>query len=154
MRRSAVAKGIEHVTEAQFRFFGRNLEHVFKDRFLDIRLMNTNRAATQLDAVDDNIIVLAPNLFGIRFKHADVFGDGSGKWMMARIPAILLFIETEQREIDPPKKIESVGWNGELALRFQNVRAIETNASQDFASREPLVGGEQNQIAFFDREFF
>ena len=41
-----------------------------------------------------------------------------------------------------------------LALGFENVGAIEADFAEDFAGVEPLVGGEQNQIALLDFEFF
>jgi hypothetical protein len=41
-----------------------------------------------------------------------------------------------------------------LPARLQKVGAIEADFAQDFAGVEPLVGGEKNQVAFLDFEFF
>ncbi len=43
--------------------------------------------------------------------------------------------------------------NRQLPLPFQNVGAIQPDLAEDFAGVQPLVGGEQNQIAFLDFQF-
>src|SRR5437868_1983958 len=104
MRRGAVAESIEHITKTDFSFFGWNLENVFEDGLLNIRLMDPNRAAAQFPSIDHNVIVLAAHLFRIGFEHRHVFCDRGREWMMARVPAILFFVETEQRKIHHPKE--------------------------------------------------
>ena len=116
--------------------------------------MNTNRAAAEFDAVHHDVVMLAANFFRVGLEQRDVLRHGRGERMMAGIPAVLFLIETEQREIDDPQEIESIGGDGQLALRFQDVRAIETDLAENFAGVEPLIGGEQNQIAFFDFQVF
>ena len=70
--------------------------------------------------------------------------------MMAGIPAVLFAVETEQRKFDDPKEMKLVVRDGQLALAFERVRAIEADFAQDFAGGQPLIGGEQNQIALLD----
>ena len=79
--------------------------------------------------------------------------DGGGEGMMAGIPAVLFAVETEQRKFDDPEEIKPAVGNGELALGLENVGAIEPDFAEDFAGVEPLVGGEENQVAFLDVEF-
>ena len=74
--------------------------------------------------------------------------------MVAGIPAVLLAVETEQREFDDPEEMELVVGNNELALGLENVGAIEADLAEDFAGVEPLVGGEEDQVALLDFEFF
>ena len=47
-------------------------------------------------------------------------------------------------------------WSASIAslpCAFQNVGAIQADLAEDFAGIQPLVGGEQNQIAFLDFQF-
>ena len=76
-----------------------------------------------------------------------------GERMMAGIPAVLLAVETEQRKFDDPQEIEPVGIDRQLALRLEHVGAIKPDLAQNFAGVEPLVGGEQDQVAFLDCQF-
>src|SRR6202000_390187 len=121
--------------------------------FLHFRLVNTNRAAAEFDAVHNHVIMLAADFFRIGLEKRNVLAYRRGERMMAGIPAVLFAIETEERELDHPQEIETVGRNNKLPLPLQNVGAIETNLAEDFAGREPLIGGEQNQIAFLDLQF-
>src|SRR5262249_53523811 len=111
VRRSSIPKRIEHIPEAQLRFLGRNLEHIFENRLLHVRLMNTNRAAAKFPAVYNDVIMLTPHFFRIALEHRNVFRHGSRERMMTRIPTVLLFVEAQQRKIDYPKKIKPVRRN-------------------------------------------
>src|SRR5688572_29905816 len=51
--------------------------------------------------------VALPELIRVRFQ------DRRSKRVMARVPAILLFVEAQQREVDNPKKIETIRRNQE-----------------------------------------
>ena len=73
---------------------------------------------------------------------------------MARIPAVLFLVETEQRKIYDPEEIKPVRINRQFPLPSQNVGAIQPDLAENFARVQPLVSGEQNQIAFFDGQFF
>ena len=152
MRRCAVFERVEHVAEAQFRFFRRDREQFFEDGLLHVGLMDTDRAAAEFDAIHDDVVMLAANFFRISFQQRDVFRDGCGERMMAGIPAVLFAIKAEQRKFDDPEKIKLLRIYHELPLPFQNLGAIKANLAEDFASVQPLVGGEENQIAFLNRE--
>ena len=81
--RGAVPEGVEHVTEANPGFFGRNLQNFFKNGPLEFRLVDTNRATTQLGAVDHDIVMLAAHLFRFRFEQRNILGYRRGKRMVA-----------------------------------------------------------------------
>src|SRR5258706_3185245 len=98
--------------------------------------------------------MLASDLLRLGLQQWNILRHGSGKGVMAGIPAVLLLIKTDQWEIYNPQEIKTVGGYRELALSFKNIRAVEANLSQDFACRQPLVGREQNQIAFLDCHSF
>src|ERR1035437_9102191 len=95
--------------------------------------------------------MLTADLLGVDLEHRDILGHRRGEWMVARIPAVLLLIEAQQREINDPEKIEPVCRDDQLPLPFQYVRAIESDLAQDFACREPLVSGEQDEVVPADR---
>jgi hypothetical protein len=73
---------------------------------------------------------------------------------MARVPAVLFFIEAQEREVDDPQEVETVSGDFQLALRFENISAVEANFAEDFAGIKPLVGREKDEVAFLDGEFF
>src|SRR5687768_2129643 len=98
--------------------------------------------------------MLAANFLGLRLKQRDVLFYRRGEGMVAGVPAVLLLVETEQREIDDPKEIESVVRNVQLAFGFQDVGAVETDAAEYFAGVEPLVGGKKDEVALLNGEFF
>src|SRR2546425_11635503 len=116
MRWRAVTESFEHVAEASGDHLGRNLQEFFENGFLQIRLVDTDRAAAKLDAIDHDIVMLSTHLFGIALQKRDVLSHRSSERMMAGVPAILLFIETEQGKIDDPKEIKAVWIDVQLAL--------------------------------------
>src|SRR5258708_6103569 len=56
VRRRPITKRLEHVTEAELGFLRRDLQHFLKNRSLQVRLMNTDGAAAEFDAVDDDVV--------------------------------------------------------------------------------------------------
>ena len=96
--------------------------------------------------------MLAANLLRIGLEQRNILGHRRGERMMAGIPAVVLAVETEQRKFHDPEEVELMRINRQLALPFQNLGAIQTDLAEDFAGVQPLVGGEQNQIAFLNRE--
>src|ERR1051326_1709192 len=98
--------------------------------------------------------MLAADFFRVAVQKWDVLGDRRGERMMAGVPAVLLFIETQQRKINHPQEIKTIARNSETPLRFQKLSAIEPNLAQNLAGGQPLIGCKQEQIAFFDLRFF
>src|SRR5438445_176744 len=132
MRRRSEAEGFQHIAKPRLCNLRRDLQHFFENCLLHVRAMNTNRTAAQFPTIDHNIIMLPTDLFRIGLQEGNVLSHGRGEWMMARIPAIVFLVETQQREIDDPKKIKTIGGNGQLPLPAQNVRAIKTDLPEDF----------------------
>src|SRR5581483_5931540 len=150
VRRRAVTEGFQHVPKARLNHLRRNLQYLFKNCFLHLGLMNTYRSATQFDAVHDHVVVLAAHLLGIAEQQRDVLGHRCGERMMAGVPAVLFLVEAEEREIHDPEEFELVGGNAELPLLLQHVGAVEANLAKNLAGGQPLVGGEENEIALLD----
>ena len=129
------------------------MENVFKHGLLHVRLVDTNRAAAQLNTVHDNVIMLAANLLRIRLEHRNVFSHRRGEGMVTGVPPVLFFVEAEKGEINNPKKIKTSSGNGKLAGCFQKLGAVEAELAEDLARRQPLIRGEQDQVTFFNRQF-
>ena len=118
------------------------MEDFFEDGFLDVGLVDTDGAAAEFGAVNDDVVVLAADFFGLGFEVWDVVGDGGGEGMVAGVPAVLFFVEAEEGEVDDPKEVVLVGRDLEFAFGFEDFGAVEADAAEDFAGVEPLVGGE------------
>src|SRR5881296_1658226 len=108
MRRSAVSKRFQQIAEARFHHFRRDLQHLLENGLLHIRLVDADRAATQFPSVDDYVVMLATDFFGVGGQQRDVLGNRRGERMMTGIPAVLLLVETQERKIDHPEEIKSV----------------------------------------------
>src|SRR5258706_14151780 len=96
--------------------------------------------------------MLSANLLRVAREQRDVVRHRRRERMMTRVPAVLFLVETEQREIHDPKKVETIGGDGEFSLRLQDLGAVETNLAEDLARVEPLIGGEQDQITLLNRQ--
>src|SRR5687767_1827068 len=96
--------------------------------------------------------MLATDFLGIAFQQGHVLGNRRGEWMMARVPSVLLFVETEQWKVHDPEKIETVCRNVELALAAKKLRAIKPNLAENLTGGQPLVGREEDEVAFLDLE--
>ena len=77
--------------------------------------MDTNGAAAQLDAVNDDVVMLTANRLGVADQLGDVLLHRRGERVMAGVPAIHLLVEHQQRELDDPEEIELVGRDAHLA---------------------------------------
>src|SRR5439155_24787553 len=150
--RRAVTKRLQEVTEAQSGLLRRNLQHLLETHLLHLGLVNTDRAAAQFDAVHHHVVVLAANFFRIACQQRDVLHHRRGERVMARIPTVLFLVEAQQRKVHHPEKLKAVWINGQLPLSLQNLGAVKPDSAEDLTRDQPLVGGEQNQVALLDRE--
>src|SRR5208283_5548170 len=97
--------------------------------------------------------MLAADLFRVGVQQWNIFGHRRRERVMAGVPTILFLVEAQQREIHHPKKIKAMSRDDQLAGGLQDLRAIETDFTEDLAGIEPLIGGEENQITLLDFEF-
>src|SRR5580698_4082642 len=105
MRWRAVSERIEHISKTRLHQVGRYLEHLLENQLLQIRPVNSDRSAAQLNAVDHHIIVLPANFARIACQKRDILRHRRSERMMARIPAVLLPVERQQWKINHPEKI-------------------------------------------------
>jgi hypothetical protein len=59
-----VGEGLEHVAETALDHVGRDLEHVLEHLLLQGRLVDADRAAAELHAVEDDVVMLAAHRLG------------------------------------------------------------------------------------------
>src|SRR6185503_5983608 len=127
--------------------FGSDAERAEHFR-LQIRLMNSNTAATDFDPVQNDIVGFSPNLAEPLFvlEQTKVIRFGPGEWMMHCVPFPRFMIALKQGKFSYPKEIELFRAGGQFLI-FSHTQA---QASQNFTRNLPFIRGEQNQIALFN----
>ncbi len=83
----------------------------FKHFFLQAAFMNSNTAAPQFRAVEDEVVRLGPHVlrFGIEQRH--ILSMWRRKGMMHRLQPVVALVVFEQWEIGHPEKIVGVFGN-------------------------------------------
>src|SRR2546422_11731714 len=88
-----------------FSSLGADAKH-FEHFFLELRLVNTNAATADLNAIQNDVVRLGANIWELLcLKQRHVFGLRSGEGMMHRVPFVFLRTPFEERKICHPKKI-------------------------------------------------
>ena len=105
MRRRAEFEGVQHVAEFERRRFGRMAEQL-KHELLDVPLVDLDAAATQLDAVEHDVVGLGAHAAWIALHTSEILSLGRGKRMMHGIPATLVLVPLHQREVHHPQELE------------------------------------------------
>ena len=86
--------------------FGSHAEDVEHPR-LQIALVNSDRAAAKLHAIEDNVVRFSADLGELSgFKFRDVVCFWPGERMMDGIPFLFRGVESQQLKIDNPEEIE------------------------------------------------
>ncbi len=107
MRRSAVFERVEQEAEAAMRLFRRESQRAEYLR-LHVTAMNTNRPRAQLDTVQDQVIRLGAAARRIRGELLQVVVVNRSERMVRRVPALVLFVPLEHREVHDPQEFESL----------------------------------------------
>src|SRR4029078_3444622 len=88
VRRRAVFERFQEEAEAVLRILIRQTEQA-EHLGLRVAVVNTNRAAAELPAVEDDVVGLRQHLARIGFEHVQVFFARRGERVVYRIPALL-----------------------------------------------------------------
>ena len=140
VRRRAVLERLEEESEAVLRVLVREPEQA-EHLGLRLAVMNTNAAAAELPAVEDHIVGLRHHLARLRFKHVQIFFTRRGERVVHRVPALLVGVPVEQREVGDP---------GQLPLAFRNqvlsLRDLQAKLAEDLGCRVRRAGSEHEQI--------
>jgi hypothetical protein len=68
VRGSPVGEGFQHIPKSFLNNIFRDFKEIFEDLFLQFRLVDTNRSASQFHTVEDTIVMLTTNGFGITIE--------------------------------------------------------------------------------------
>src|SRR2546430_7110571 len=71
VRRRSITESFKHVAEASSDHLRGDLEHFFQNGFLQIGLMDTDRAAAKLHTIHYDIVMLSPHFFEIALQQRD-----------------------------------------------------------------------------------
>ena len=116
---------------------------------LQVRLVNPDAAAADLDAVEDDVVGLGAHFaVAFFFEQREVVGVRAGERMMDRVPLVFRGVELQEREIGDPEEIELLRVFRQ-ALDFGDA---QTKATEHFAGDLPFIGAEENEVAFLDCE--
>jgi len=97
MRGRAKAEGFEKVREEDLLLVRRDAEHL-EHLCLQIAFMNPDAAAADLDAIENNVIGLRPDLAELpRLQQVDIFAFGARERMVDGIPFLFLGAVSQQR---------------------------------------------------------
>ena len=152
--RGAEGEGFEHVAEAAFHDVGGDFQHVFKDVLLHLRIVDTNGAAAEFDAVEDDVVVLAADFFRRGGKQGFVLLDGRGEGVVGGEEAFLVFVPEHEGKLNDPEEVELIGGNVDFAALLEQAGGFEADAAKDGAGLRPRGGGEEDDVAVLDVEFF
>ena len=133
VRRRAVGERLQQEAEALLRLLGFDAERL-EDLLLDVGPVDSDRAATQLPAVEDDVIGARAPAAGIAVEVA----AGRGERVVQRVPASLRLVPLEHREVDDPEAVVAGG----LALGDVRAQAAE-HARGDLGA----VGREEDHVA-------
>ena len=150
MRRRAKAEGFEQMAELVRLLFGIHSEDI-EEAGLQFALVNSDRAAAEFHAVQDDIVGHRAHcgVFAL-FHKGHVLRFWTGEGMMHGHPFVFLGAERKQREIHDPEKVQGVGFGGEA----EEFRATQPDAAQHFAHGLPAVRAKEQHIAFDESQPF
>ena len=148
VRRSTEAKGIEDVAEEIGLFLRGDTEGV-EHVALEIAFVDSEAAAAEFDAVENDVVgdgAEGREVGAGGGELLDVVGMRAGEGVVDGVPLVIFGREGEEGELRNPKKIERGGVGDEVA----DLGHAEADSAQRFTGSVPLVGSEENEVAFLD----
>ena len=147
MGRRAILEGVDHVAEHGANLLVRQAERA-EGPGLQVGVVNTDAAAAQLHAVQDDVIGQRPHLERIGADQVRVGRMRRSEGVIDRgQPALAVLLE--QREIGDPGEREQVGRND-----LGRVTGQQAQAAEGQVRLVELVRGEQHQVARLDAQPF
>jgi len=144
----------QHIAKTAFYDVLRDFEHVLEYLFLQRGLVDADRAATELHAIQNDVVVLAAHLLRRAVEQMNILGHRRGERVMRGEVALFCLVEGHQRKIHDPQKFPVVGTDRELAALLEQRSALEADAAEDRAGFFPRRRGEENDVAVGDAEAF
>src|SRR5215472_9060979 len=105
MRWRSVSQGFDQKSELAHRLLAREAEKL-EDPELQLRIMDTNRSAPQLFAVEDHVIGECTCLERLPIEQCKIIGMRRSERMVNRDHALFCLVVFEQRKLDYPQELE------------------------------------------------
>ncbi len=141
MGRGAEFQSVEQEAELDPRLFLADA-HQFEHLALHGLVVNTDAAAADFRAVEDQVVSFGPGLAGIGGEQGDVFIHRRGEGVMNGDVAAVLLVPFEQREVGDPDELVVVLFGQTKALP-----QVAAQAAEGFVGNLEGVGYEQQQVA-------
>ncbi len=103
----AVAEGVEEEAEALFGLFFFDV-HQVEDPLLDLRIVDADAAAGGFVAVADEVVRRSPDAAGVGGEVLLVVGVDRAERVVLGVPALLVVVPAEQREVEDPEDLHRV----------------------------------------------
>ena len=140
MRRAAVAQRVEQPAEGGARLRGADAEHLER-RLLQLRAVDAQRAAADLDAVDHQVVGARARRARVGAQPLQVRLRRRGERVVHRLPALARRVALEQREVHHPQRPPAV------LAQIELVREQRPQVRQRGVDRRRVAGAEQQQVA-------
>ena len=105
-------------------------------------VVDPDRAAAGLAAVDHQVVRLGPHLRRVAVEQVNVLVQRRGERVVHRGPALLLGVVGEHRKLDDPRKMHRL-----RVVQLHLLADLRAQGVQRLARHLPRVGGEQNEVA-------
>ena len=138
MRRRSVAEGLEEEAELLLGLLGAEAEHL-EDLGLDVGAVDTDRAAADLVAVEDQVVGLGEHLARVLVEERDVLGARHREGVVRRDPAALGLLE--EREVGDPEEAPL----GLFAEQGEAVAQLQAQRREGHVGGVEVVGDEEER---------
>ena len=141
MGRRAVLQGLEKKAELLPRVLFGDVEQA-EHPGLDFRPVDTDAAAADLGAVENDIIGLGLDLQGIGLQEPEVLVPGRGEGMVHGVVALLVGVPLDQRKVRDPEEVEF-----SLVDEVQPLAQEQTEMAQGLGNDLGTVRHEEHEVA-------
>jgi hypothetical protein len=104
VRRGTVLERLEQEAEALLGLLGTQADRL-EDLALDLGRVDTDRPTAELGPVHDHVVAPAAPGAGVPVEVA----GRRGEWVVERVPALLVLVPLERREVDDPEQVVALG---------------------------------------------
>src|SRR5215475_7214776 len=143
VRRRAVTERVQEEAEFFARLFFAHSERL-EDSRLYVRAVDSDRAAAQLGAVEDQVVGLGAHRTRIAFELVQVIVDRRGERVVHRVPSLVVFVVFEHREVDDPEQAVLA-----LVDQFFDAAHFQPHLAERVADHVPLASDHQDRVTRF-----
>ena len=141
MRGGAVGKGFQHVAETAFNDLGGDLENFLEDFFLKIGLVDPDASSAQFDTVENDVVVLPSDFFGLGLEKGCVLLHGCRKGVVGGHVAPFLLIVGHEGKVHDPKEFPVLGIAQDLPALLEQGGGLKPSSPQYVAGSISIPKG-------------